>query len=112
MGSSVGWAINVGFGTTVLVSTVTYYICVRTRQHKEEVISYMMQAQQIEEAHLMPPEPPLDQHPFLSPDDKGITDEHGAIGPREYLGVLPQRKQWQEPLGTQDAKNVFKEVKK
>ena len=109
-----GWAIHVGFGTTVLVSSITYYVCIRTRQHKEDVISYMMRAQQFEEAHLMPPEPPLDQHPFLAPeDDNGTTaKERTTIGPREYIGVLPERKHWQEPLGTLDAKDIFQEVKK
>ena len=104
MGSRVGWAMNVGFGTTLLVSSVSYYFCVRARQHKEEVIELLMKAQQFEEARNMPPEP--EDHPFL---DSRTADE---AGPREYRGMLPDRKDWQEPLGTQDAKDVFMPVRK
>ena len=110
MGSRVRWAVNVGFSTTLLVSSASYYFCVRARQHKERVIEYMMRAQMVEEAQHMPPEPPLEDHPFLAPGTG--TAAAGAAGPREYRGMLPEKKEWQAPLDTQDAKDVFKEVTK
>jgi hypothetical protein len=119
MGSRVPWAVNVGFGTTLLVTTMSYYFCVRTRQHKEQVIEYMMKAQMVEEAQHMPPEPPLEHHPFLAPattttdSTATATDSAATVtGLREYRGMLPEKKEWQQPLETQDAKDVLKEVKR
>ena len=101
MGSRSFFAINMGFATTLMVAIPSYYICVRKRQYKEELIELMMRANDFQHAKDMPPEtPPGEDHPFLEPsEDKNLNTE--------YVAHLPERKEWQTPIPQQDAKNVF-----
>lgn len=61
----------------------------------------------------MPETIPLDKdHPFLDVRDK-VDGERGERDlQKEFVARLKERKEWQEPYQTQDAEDVFKEVKK
>lgn len=63
----------------------------------------------------MPETIPLDKdHPFLDVRDKGDGekgDDERSLQ-KEFVARLKEKKEWQEPYQTQDAHDVFKEVKK
>eukprot|EP00540_Astrosyne_radiata_P012483 CAMPEP_0116822626 /NCGR_PEP_ID=MMETSP0418-20121206/370_1 /TAXON_ID=1158023 /ORGANISM="Astrosyne radiata, Strain 13vi08-1A" /LENGTH=69 /DNA_ID=CAMNT_0004450755 /DNA_START=231 /DNA_END=440 /DNA_ORIENTATION=- len=62
-----------------------------------------MRANDFQPLEEMPKEPPAgDDHPFL---------QKGGSKPQEYVGELPERKEWQKPLPPQDPKDIFVKVK-
>mmetsp|Transcript_12736 Transcript_12736/g.18733 ORF Transcript_12736/g.18733 Transcript_12736/m.18733 type:complete len:171 (+) Transcript_12736:171-683(+) len=106
MGSNPFFAVNIGFLTTFMVCIPSYYFCYRTRENKERLIELMMKANDFQEASEMPDEVPAgESHPFLEPAADGFKH-------REYLGHLPDRKEWQTQVPQQDAKDVFVETSK
>ena len=62
----------------------------------------------------MPETVPLDKnHPFMSVRDKVDGNEGDDRDlQKEFVARLKEKKDWQEPHQTQDADDVFKEVKK
>lgn len=121
MGSPPMFAVNVGFAATLMVCVPSYYFCVRKRDYKERLIEVMMRANDFQEASEMPPEVPAgEEHPFLdeqssmssvSSDDTTTTTTTKLVD-REFVGHLPERKEWQTQLPQQDAKDVFVEKKR
>jgi hypothetical protein len=100
MGSRSFFAMNMGFATTLLVAIPSYYVCVRKRQYKEELIELMMRVNDFQHAKEMPPETPAgEDHPFLEPAETPISSE--------YVAHLPERKEWQKPIPLQDGKSIF-----
>mmetsp|Transcript_35172 Transcript_35172/g.105026 ORF Transcript_35172/g.105026 Transcript_35172/m.105026 type:complete len:128 (-) Transcript_35172:145-528(-) len=102
------FAVNVAFATTLLVSAPSYYFCYRRREHKEHVIDTMMKANDFAHEEEMPEPIPIEDHPFLE-DTKGGGE--AGLG-KEFEARLEERKEWQKQLPMEDAKKVFKEVKK
>lgn len=98
-------AVNMGFATVFTVFTGSYYFCVKRRDYQEQMIELMMRLNTFEHAQDMPEERPIDEtHPFVLP----ATDEDAdAIRKKQYVAHLPERKEWQPQLPTQDAVNVF-----
>ena len=114
-----------------MVAIPSYYFCVKKRDYKEQLIQVMMRANDFQEASEMPPEIPAgEEHPFLDDattfhsndnDTSTITtttaggDGGGGGGAiltdREFVGHLPERKEWQTQVPQQDAKDVFVEKK-
>jgi hypothetical protein len=121
------FALNVGFATIWLVAFPSYYFCVKKRDYKEQLIQVMMRANDFQEAREMPPEIPAgEEHPFLddattifqSNDNDTTAAAAGGGGgggtmltDREFVGHLPERKEWQTQVPQQDAKDVFVEKK-
>jgi hypothetical protein len=96
--------VNVGFGTFFLVYGGSYYFCVKRRDYREKMIELMMQLNRFEHAEVMPEPVPVDElHPFVLPDDQRER-------PQQYVAHLPERKDWQPQLPTQDAADVFQPV--
>jgi hypothetical protein len=66
----------------------------------------------------MPDTIPMDKdHPFLDVRDnvdggKGDSSSSDRDLQKEFVARLKEKKEWQEPHRTQDAGDVFKEVKK
>jgi hypothetical protein len=118
MGSRGLFAGKVAFGTTCLVVFPSYYFCYRKREHQEKVIEMMMAINDFRPTDEMPETVPLDaNHPFLNVKEKRYNDndyeENDDRGlQKEFVARLKEKKDWQEPHQTQDAENVFKEVKK
>lgn len=99
------WAINAGFLSFFGVYVGSYYFCVKRRDYKEQVIEMMMKLNSFQTAADMPEPVPVDEnHPFVSP-------EGDLPGERQYVANLPERKEWQKPLPTQDAASIFTEDK-
>ncbi|KAL9182573.1 hypothetical protein ACHAXT_013225 [Thalassiosira profunda] len=106
------FAINVAFGTAMLVAAPSYYFCFRRREHQERVIEMMMAANDFQVGEEMPEEVPLDKdHPFLNVKEKDEESSEGDLQ-KEFVARLKEKKEWQEPHKTQDADDVFKEVKR
>ena len=64
----------------------------------------MMKLNSFQPAEEMPEPVPIDDnHPFVTPGSE--TD--GMPGERQYVAHLPERKEWQTQVPTQDAANVF-----
>ena len=56
----------------------------------------------------MPATVPVDEnHPFVEPADGEETET--TVPAKQYVANLPERKEWQSQLPTQDAENVFTE---
>ncbi|KAL3761286.1 hypothetical protein ACHAWU_010199 [Discostella pseudostelligera] len=114
MGSRSLFAGKVAFGTAFLVVVPSYYFCYRKREHQEHVIELMMAVNDFRPGEEMPETIPLDKdHPFL--DVRDVADgEKGSERDlqKEFVARLKEKKEWQEPYRTQDAEDVFKEVKK
>ena len=71
----------------------------------------MMKLNSFEHALNMPEQPPVDEnHPFVRPADPNNTDDARTVPERQYVAHLPERKEWQQQLPTQDAAQVFKPV--
>ena len=105
------FAFNVACGTTLLVAAPSYYFCFRRREHQENVIAMMMAANDFLPGEEMPESVPMDKdHPFLDVRDKNEESERDLQ--KEFVARLKEKKEWQEPHQTQDAEDVFKEVKK
>jgi Protein of unknown function (DUF3767) len=102
MRSSTTFAINMGFITCFTVFTGSYYFCVKRRDYQEQMIELMMKLNTFDHAANMPEELPYDEnHPFLQPID-GTTD-----GVPQYVAHIPERKEWQPPLSSQDVMDTF-----
>lgn len=115
MKSNPFFVINVAFGTALLVAAPSYYFCYRRREHQEKVIEMMMAVNDFRPGEEMPETVPLDEnHPFLSVREKmdGDSDGNDRDLQKEFVARLKEKKDWQEPHRTQDADEVFKEVKK
>lgn len=110
MGSHGLTAMKATFGTMCLVMFPSYYFCAKRREHQERVIEMMMAANDFRPGEEMPETVPLDKdHPFLNVGDGRDEDEGGLQ--KEFVARLKERKEWQEPQPTQDAEDVFREVK-
>ena len=104
------FALNVAFGTSLLVTIPSYYFCYRRREHKEDTIEMMMKANAFQEGKDMPEPVPMKQHPFLEDGDDG---ENNKRLQKEFVARMKERKEWQKPDKiAQDADEVFREVKK
>jgi hypothetical protein len=69
----------------------------------------MMKLNSFEPVQDMPEPIPVDEHhPFVS--NTVDDDASGIPTQRQYVAHLPERKEWQPPLPTQDAESVFTEV--
>ena len=98
-------AVNIGFATVFTVFTGSYYFCVKRRDYQEQMIELMMRLNTFEHASNMPEERPIDEtHPFVIP---ATEEDEDAIPKKQYVAHLPERKDWQPQLPTQDAANVF-----
>ena len=53
----------------------------------------MMKYNQFGHASEMPPEPPIEEHPFWQKSDSPLENKHD----REYRGMIKERKEWQKP---------------
>jgi len=110
MGSHGLTAMKATFGTMCLVMFPSYYFCAKRREHQERVIEMMMAANDFRRGEEMPETVPLDNdHPFLNVGDGREEDQEGLQ--KEFVAKLKARKDWQEPQPTQDAEDVFREVK-
>uniref|UniRef100_A0A7S2RND7 Cytochrome c oxidase assembly protein COX20, mitochondrial n=1 Tax=Eucampia antarctica TaxID=49252 RepID=A0A7S2RND7_9STRA len=107
MHSSPMFALNVAFGTSILVCAPSYYFCFRRREHKEQTIELMMKANAFQHEEEMPEPVPIKEHPFLDPSSEKAMQ-------KEFVARLKERKDWQKPppLADQDASKVFKEISK
>ena len=118
MGSRSLFAGKVAFGTAFLVVLPSYYFCYRKREHQEHVIELMMAVNDFRPTDEMPETIPMDKdHPFLDVRDKvdggkGDSSSSDRDLQKEFVARLKEKKEWQEPHRTQDAGDVFKEVKK
>ncbi|KAL7543251.1 hypothetical protein ACHAXR_012550 [Thalassiosira sp. AJA248-18] len=114
MKSNPFFAINVAFGTALIVAAPSYYFCFRKREHQEKVIEMMMAANDFRPGEEAPETVPLDKdHPFLDVKSKADGDDRDDRDlQKEFVARLKEKKDWQEPHQTQDADEVFKEVKK
>ena len=72
-------------------------------------IELMMKLNSFAPADEMPEPVPIDEnHPFVAPgSDDSDGDTNSIPAERQYVAHLPERKEWQEQLPTQDAANVF-----
>lgn len=86
------------FGTFMVVTLPSYYLCYRRREHQEQVIEMMMKYNQFGHATELPEEPPLEEHPFWEQQQQqqqqisDTTTKHD----REYRGMIKERKEWQK----------------
>jgi hypothetical protein len=102
MGSSTRIAAHAGFTTLFVVYGGSYYFCCKRRDHQEKMIETMMKLNEFQHAEYMPETVPVDErHPFALPSDEK---------PKQYVAHLPERKEWQAPLPSQDAASVFRPV--
>lgn len=102
MRTTVTTAVNVGFATVFVVMGGSYYFCVKKRDYQEQMIELMMKFNAAAHVEEMPEQIPVDdRHPFVEPSDDG---------PQYTVANLPARKEWQDPLPTQDFQDVFKPV--
>lgn len=95
MGTSPVMAGHVFFGTCMFVMLPSYYFCYRKREHQEEVIEMMMKYNRFGHAKELPPEPPLEEHPFwqkVEDDQQQEAARHAS----EYRGMIKERKEWQK----------------
>jgi hypothetical protein len=75
--------------------------CFRTRQYQEQLIEFMMRANEFRHVNETPPETLAgDDHSFLKSSDNTSFEI-------EYTAHLPERKEWQPPLPPQNTKDVF-----
>jgi Protein of unknown function (DUF3767) len=102
MRTSVKTAVHVGFVSVFIVMGGSYYSCVKRRDYQEQMIELMMKYNAAEHAQVMPEPIPVDaNHPFVAPTRESTE-------PQYTVAILPERKEWQDPLPTQDIKDVFK----
>jgi hypothetical protein len=104
-------AVNIGFGSLMVVYVGSYYFCVKKRDYREKVIHIMMQLNSFEPALDMPePVPVNEYHPFVVPAGDSNDERSGIPAERQYVANLPERKEWQPQLPRQDADRIFTEV--
>ena len=110
MGTSPRIAGHVFFGTCMFVMLPSYYFCYRRRERQEEVIEMMMKYNRFGHATEMPPEPPLEEHPFWQKiDDNDTSSTTGSTKHEvEYRGMIKERKEWQKPKD-QSIEEIFSE---
>jgi hypothetical protein len=96
MGTSPQLAGHVFFGTCMFVMLPSYYFCYRKREHQEEVIEMMMKYNRFGHATELPPEPPLEEHPFWTKIQEEQRREEAAKHAAEYRGMIKERKEWQK----------------
>lgn len=96
------------FGTVMVVMLPSYYFCYKRREHKENVIEMMMKYNQFGHATDMPPEPPLEEHPFWQKTDGNDNLDVESKHDREFRGMIKERKEWQEPKD-QSFEEIFEE---
>lgn len=71
----------------------------------------MMKLNSFDHALNMPEPVPVDEHhPFVEPADD--NDNASVVPTKQYVAQLPERKEWQSPLPTQDVASVFREETK
>jgi hypothetical protein len=104
MGASTQMAGHVFFGTCMFVMLPSYYFCYRRREHQEQVIEMMMKYNQFGHATEMPPEPPIEEHPFWQKKSSDTGEKHES----EYRGMIKERKDWQKPKD-QSIEEIFSE---
>lgn len=98
-------AINVGFATTFVVYSGTYYFCVQKRDFNEKAIAKMMQLNSMEPMQDLPKDRIVDEtHPFARP---AAESDRVAIPEKQYVIAMPGRKEWQPQVPTQDAADAF-----
>lgn len=111
MNSPMSRVINVGFTSVFVVMGGSYYFCVKRRDYQEEMIELLMRLNTFEHAQNMPPERPIDAtHPFMIPSDSNDDDDARkatSVPAKQYVAVIPERKEWQAPVPTQDAADIF-----
>ena len=104
MQSPIGFAVNVGFFTLMSVNFGSYYYCVRRRDYQEQTIEMLMKYNEFLTADQMPEQVPIDDdHPFVQSAREGSP----GLPEQQYIVNMPERKEWQPPLPTQDAGDVF-----
>lgn len=109
MASPIPRAVNFGFLTFFSVFAGSYYFCVKRRDYQEQMIELMMRLNTFDHAGEMPEERPFDaSHPFLIPNDNNNDDAANVVVDQQYVAHLPERKDWQSPLPSQDATEIFK----
>jgi len=103
---------KVAFATVCLVYFPSYYFCAKRREQQERVIEMMMAVNDFRPGEEMPEAVPLNEyHPFLNTNEGNGEDDVTGLQ-KEFVARLKERKDWQEPHQTQDAGDVFKEVKR
>jgi hypothetical protein len=108
MASPTKFAVNIGMSSLMVVYVGSYYFCVKKRDYREKMIKIMMQLNSFEPAVEMPEQVPYDAlHPFVEP---AADDQSGIPAERQYVANLPERKEWQPQLPTQDFDKVFQEA--
>jgi hypothetical protein len=112
MNSPMSRVIHVGFSTVFIVMGGSYYFCVKRRDYQEQMIELLMQLNTFEPVQNMPAERPIDQtHPFVMPDtnnnNNNNNNDNEPIKTKQYVAHIPERKEWQTPIPTQDAANIF-----
>ena len=114
MQSRIGLAVHVGFLTLLSVNFGSYYFCVKRRDYQERTIELLMKQNQFLSASEMPEEIPIDNHPFVRPvteekngSETTRTTTRRGLPERQYVVNLPERKEWQPPIPTRDASEVF-----
>ena len=101
------FAFNVGFSSLMIVYVGSYYFCVKRRDYREQMIELMMKLNSFEHALNMPQQTPVDEHhPFVRPANE--ANDTQVVPEQQYVAHLPERKEWQKQLPTQDASNVFR----
>jgi hypothetical protein len=74
--------------------------------HTAKQIELMMKLNTFEPAKSMPEPVPIDEkHPFVALED---SNSSSSIPTKQYVANLPERKEWQKKLPTQDVAAVFK----
>lgn len=94
------------FGTFMAVMAPSYYFCYRRREHHEKVIEMMMKYNQFGHAEEMPPDTPMEEHPFWDTTEKKAGEE--SKHDREFRGMIKERKEWQKPKD-QSFEDIFNE---
>ena len=108
MNSPLSRVINVGFMSVFVVMGGSYYFCVKRRDYQEEMIELLMQLNTFEHAQNMPAERPIDAtHPFMMPNDAEDGSDGTSVSTKQYVARIPERKEWQTPVPTQDAADIF-----
>jgi hypothetical protein len=96
MGTSPRMAGHIFFGTCMFVMLPSYYFCYRKREHQEQVIEMMMKYNRFGHATELPPEPPLEEHPFWKKVEDEQRQQEAAKHASEYRGMIKERKEWQK----------------
>ena len=103
------FAANVGFASLMVVYIGSYYFCVKKRDYREKMIELMMKLNSVEHALNMPQQVPIDdEHPFVRPLRDDEDARNSVVPERQYVANLPERKEWQRQVPSQEASDVFR----